>query len=80
VEDPTTTTTTNRRRSCLSAGYPWSSGSRQGWEKNRIFVLKPSPVGFLGFLGFLGFFGFFYIFAQMMEFLGFFSLKYNHSY
>ncbi len=37
-----------------------------GLEKTRVFLKKPSPVGFFGFfwvfLGFLGFFGFFWFF------------------
>ncbi len=75
VEDLTTTTTTNRRRSCLSAGYPWSSAFRQGWKKPGL-LKKTSPVVFFGFfvVVFLFFLGF-YIFAQKREFLGFFSLK-----
>jgi hypothetical protein len=37
-----------------------------GLEKTRVFLKKPSPVGFFGFfwffLGFLGFLGFFWVF------------------
>jgi hypothetical protein len=39
------------------------SGSGAGLEKTRVFLKKPSPVGFFGFfwvfLGFMGFFGFY---------------------
>jgi hypothetical protein len=40
-------------------------GSRSGLEKTRVFLKKPSPVGFFGFL-----FGFFWVF---WVFLGFFA-------
>jgi hypothetical protein len=54
-----------------------------GLEKTRVFLKKPSPVGFFGF--------FLFFFAQTRGFLGFFSsftntfrciqtLNYNHSY
>jgi hypothetical protein len=51
-----------------------------GLEKTRVFLKKPSPVGFFGFfwffLGFLGFFGFFWVFfTQTRGFLGFFSVS-----
>jgi hypothetical protein len=40
-------------------------------EKTRVFLKKPSPVGFCGFfwffLGFLGFFGFFWVFLPGRE-------------
>ncbi len=42
-----------------------------GLEKTRVFLKKPSPVGFFGFfwvfLGFLGFFGFFWVFLPGRE-------------
>jgi hypothetical protein len=50
-----------------------SSNVRQepGLEKTRVFLKKPSPVGFFGFfwffLGFLGFFGFFGVFLPRRE-------------
>ena len=41
-----------------------------GLEKTRVFLKKPSPVGFFGFfwvfLGFLGFFGFFWVFLGFL--------------
>jgi hypothetical protein len=49
-----------------------------GLEKTRVFLKKPSPVGFFffGFFGFFwGFFFFFYIFAQERELLGFFQFQ-----
>ncbi len=77
AEDPTTTI--NRRRSCLSAGYPWSSGSRQGWKKPGF--KKNQPSGFFGFFVFFfkknqpsGFFGFFGFFLGFLGFLGFFGV------
>jgi hypothetical protein len=40
--------------------------NKPGLEKTRVFLKKPSPVGFFGFfgvfLGFFGFFGFFWVF------------------
>ncbi len=44
-----------------------------GLEKTRVFIKKPSPVGFLGLLVF--FCWFFFIFAQKREFLGFFQFQ-----
>ena len=44
---------------------------KAGLEKTRVFLKKPSPVGFFGFfwvfLGFLGFFGFFWVFLPGRE-------------
>jgi hypothetical protein len=54
-------------------GVPETSGSptRAGLEKTRVFLKKPSPVGFFGFFGvfwgFLGFFGFFWVFLPRRE-------------
>jgi hypothetical protein len=46
----------------------------QGLEKTRVFLKKPSPVGFfcfflvfLGFFGFLGVFWFFWVFLPERE-------------
>ncbi len=39
-----------------------------GLEKTRVFLKKPSPVGFFGFfLVFFGFFGFFWVFLPGRE-------------
>ena len=56
---------------------------KSGLEKTRVFLKKPSPVGFFGFfwvfLVFFGFFGFFWaflgFFALTRGFLGFFPVS-----
>jgi len=67
-------------------------GLKAGLEKTRVFLKKPSPVGFFGFFWvfwvFLGFFGFFgpdeRVFRVFFSFTNTFgciqTLNYNHSY
>jgi hypothetical protein len=70
-------------RKCLELGGPADSShllileccvglGQAGLQKTRVFLKKPSPVGFFGFFGFSWVF---YILAQKREFLGFFQFQ-----